>query len=50
MAVRSSSETVGAAENVTKRGMILPFQPLSLTFDNMSYFVDMPAVSHRLNT
>ena len=28
-----------------KRGMILPFQPLSLTFHNMNYFVDMPKVS-----
>jgi ABC-type glutathione transport system ATPase component len=26
-----------------QKGMILPFQPLALTFDNMSYFVDMPA-------
>nr|CAB3473545.1 unnamed protein product [Digitaria exilis] len=26
----------------TKRGMILPFVPLSLTFDNIRYSVDMP--------
>ncbi|KAG0561906.1 hypothetical protein KC19_9G102300 [Ceratodon purpureus] len=25
-----------------KKGMILPFQPLALTFDDMSYFVNMP--------
>ncbi|KXG32868.1 ABC transporter G family member 36 [Sorghum bicolor] len=26
----------------TKKGMILPFDPLSLTFDNIKYSVDMP--------
>lgn len=26
------------------KGMVLPFQPLSLTFQNMSYFVNMPKV------
>ncbi|KAK1412286.1 hypothetical protein QVD17_33413 [Tagetes erecta] len=25
-----------------KRGMILPFTPLSMSFDNISYYVDMP--------
>ncbi|KAK4427940.1 ABC transporter G family member 35 [Sesamum alatum] len=25
-----------------KRGMILPFTPLSMSFDNVNYFVDMP--------
>ncbi|KAK9054719.1 hypothetical protein SSX86_025798 [Deinandra increscens subsp. villosa] len=25
-----------------KKGMVLPFTPLSMSFDNMSYFVDMP--------
>jgi len=27
-----------------KRGMILPFQPLSISFDDLKYSVDMPAV------
>ncbi|XWS75284.1 hypothetical protein CRYUN_Cryun01aG0073100 [Craigia yunnanensis] len=27
----------------TKRGMVLPFQPLSLAFDHVNYYVDMPA-------
>ena len=27
------------------KGMILPFEPLSMSFDELSYFVDMPAVS-----
>ncbi|CAH8257288.1 unnamed protein product [Arabidopsis lyrata] len=26
----------------TKRGMVLPFQPLSLAFKNVNYYVDMP--------
>ncbi|XP_010415237.1 PREDICTED: ABC transporter G family member 39-like isoform X1 [Camelina sativa] len=26
-----------------KRGMVLPFQPLSLAFNNVNYYVDMPA-------
>ena len=32
---------------LTKRGMILPFVPLSLTFDNIKYSVDMPQVKYR---
>ena len=31
----------------TKKGMILPFDPLSLTFDNIKYSVDMPQVKYR---
>ncbi|KAL5124762.1 THO complex subunit 6 [Glycine soja] len=26
-----------------RRGMVLPFQPLSLAFNHISYYVDMPA-------
>ncbi|KAH9313294.1 hypothetical protein KI387_028329, partial [Taxus chinensis] len=26
-----------------KKGMVLPFQPLAMAFDNVSYYVDMPA-------
>lgn len=35
------------ASNVAapKRGMILPFTPLSMSFDNVNYYVDMPLVS-----
>ena len=28
----------------TQRGMVLPFEPLTMSFDNMHYFVDVPAV------
>ncbi|XP_044505622.1 ABC transporter G family member 39-like isoform X2 [Mangifera indica] len=40
LAVRSSSEMVNLAD--CKRGMILPFQPLSLVFNHVNYYVDMP--------
>lgn len=48
MAVRNhpDNSNSGATENaVTRKGMVLPFQPLSLAFDHVNYFVDMPAVS-----
>jgi hypothetical protein len=31
-------------EVASKRGMILPFTPLSMSFDNVNYYVDMPSV------
>ncbi|KAF5473598.1 hypothetical protein F2P56_010198 [Juglans regia] len=43
MAVRGSSEIVGASDDAQRRGMILPFQPLSLAFNHVNYYVDMPA-------
>ncbi|KAJ1415870.1 P-loop containing nucleoside triphosphate hydrolase [Sesbania bispinosa] len=42
---RTPSARVGsivAADNTRKRGMILPFTPLSITFDEIRYVVDMP--------
>ncbi|TYH18983.1 hypothetical protein ES288_A05G316500v1 [Gossypium darwinii] len=33
----------GANQGPSNRGMVLPFQPLSLAFDHVNYFVDMPA-------
>lgn len=42
---QDSDLTVGEPEDiVVDRGMILPFQPLSISFSDVSYFVDMPAV------
>ncbi|WCJ29208.1 ABC transporter G family member 31 [Euphorbia peplus] len=46
----SSSESEGkkklkqpvGQEGGKNKGMILPFQPLTMTFDNVNYFVDMP--------
>ncbi|KAH9674753.1 ABC transporter G family member 34 [Citrus sinensis] len=43
MSVRSSSENVGTTGHGPKKGMVLPFQPLSLAFHHVNYSVDMPA-------
>ncbi|KAL4637706.1 hypothetical protein ACB092_03G095300 [Castanea dentata] len=45
MAVRTSSEIVGASYSASKRGMVLPFQPLSLAFNHVNYYVGMPAAT-----
>ncbi len=37
-----ASDAVAQAE--PKRGMILPFQPLAISFHNINYYVDMPVV------
>ncbi|KAL5817183.1 hypothetical protein ACOSQ3_025561 [Xanthoceras sorbifolium] len=34
--------TKSSQEGGKKKGMILPFQPLAMTFHNVNYFVDMP--------
>ncbi|MCL7029383.1 hypothetical protein MKW94_012888 [Papaver nudicaule] len=36
-------EAINEANQNKKRGMVLPFQPLSITFDDITYSVDMPA-------
>ncbi|KAL5701729.1 transcription factor [Ranunculus cassubicifolius] len=36
------AEDTEAAHQNTERGMVLPFQPLSITFNNITYSVDMP--------
>ncbi|KAF8396936.1 hypothetical protein HHK36_018571 [Tetracentron sinense] len=41
-AQESKSRLTSAENGATKKGMILPFQPLSMTFHNVNYFVDMP--------
>lgn len=43
----SSSTSGGRSDNANgrrKRGMVLPFQPLSLAFDEIRYAIDMPQV------
>ncbi|KAK4412483.1 ABC transporter G family member 31 [Sesamum alatum] len=37
-----SQATISGNDGMKKRGMILPFQPLTMTFHNVNYFVDMP--------
>ncbi|KAM2893130.1 hypothetical protein FF1_008519 [Malus domestica] len=43
MTVKSSSEMIGDSDHAPKKGMALPFQPLSLAFNHVNYFVDMPS-------
>ncbi|XP_027084053.1 pleiotropic drug resistance protein 2 [Coffea arabica] len=47
MGVRNSqangNSMVSATNNQATRGMVLPFQPLSLAFNHVKYYVDMPA-------
>lgn len=49
MAVMNTPETrkptAAAEQSRARRGMVLPFQPLSLAFNHVNYYVDMPAVS-----
>ncbi|KAL0437009.1 UNVERIFIED_CONTAM: Pleiotropic drug resistance protein 2 [Sesamum radiatum] len=39
----SANSTEVAASSEPRRGMVLPFQPLSLAFNHVNYYVDMPA-------
>ncbi|GMI91957.1 ATP-binding cassette G39, PLEIOTROPIC DRUG RESISTANCE 11, pleiotropic drug resistance 11 [Hibiscus trionum] len=41
--VRDSSDIVDIADRPSRRGMVLPFKPLSLAFNHVSYSVDMPS-------
>ncbi|KAL2629110.1 hypothetical protein R1flu_013796 [Riccia fluitans] len=42
--IRESFESRDSASGVpAKRGMILPFQPLAISFNDIKYYVDMPA-------
>ncbi|KAJ4718272.1 Pleiotropic drug resistance ABC transporter [Melia azedarach] len=38
----STSEAAAAANQNKKKGMVLPFEPHSITFDEVTYSVDMP--------
>ncbi|KAJ6942433.1 ABC transporter G family member 29-like [Populus alba x Populus x berolinensis] len=41
--IKNSDSTLEAANGVApKRGMVLPFTPLSMSFEDVNYFVDMP--------
>ncbi|CAL0322060.1 unnamed protein product [Lupinus luteus] len=42
--IRNADPTIELATGVApKRGMVLPFQPLAMSFDSVNYYVDMPA-------
>ncbi|CAL9078900.1 unnamed protein product [Musa textilis] len=40
---RNSSDNFSSSVHPIRRGMVLPFQPLSLVFSHVNYYVDMPA-------
>lgn len=47
------SSRVGSINDIDqnkKRGMVLPFVPLSITFDDIKYAVDMPQVTYTILT
>ncbi|RZC83900.1 hypothetical protein C5167_046685 [Papaver somniferum] len=37
------NSSIGVADHSPRRGMVLPFQPLSISFNHINYSVDMPA-------
>ncbi|KAK7244948.1 hypothetical protein RIF29_39777 [Crotalaria pallida] len=41
--VIEGEEIVGSFDQEPRAGIVLPFQPLSLAFNHVSYYVDMPA-------
>ncbi|KAL5161234.1 ABC transporter G family member 39 [Glycine soja] len=50
MAVKESSEMASSLNQEPRKGMILPFQPLSLAFNHISYYVDMSAFAYAFLT
>lgn len=40
----ASSRTTAEDSNQNRRGMVLPFAPLAVAFDDIRYSVDMPPV------
>ena len=46
-AIEMQQRSINMGENQSKKkGMILPFEPHSICFDEVSYSVDMPQVSY----
>lgn len=44
----ADSSLEGANGVAPKKGMVLPFTPLAMSFDDVKYYVDMPPVSFNL--
>ncbi|KAI4385958.1 hypothetical protein MLD38_003942 [Melastoma candidum] len=42
VSTETQSSLTSTVDSNKKKGMILPFQPLTMTFHNVNYFVDMP--------
>ncbi|XP_021296957.1 ABC transporter G family member 39-like isoform X2 [Herrania umbratica] len=43
ISARNSSNVSIVVDRATRKGMVLPFQPLSLAFNHINYYVDMPS-------
>ncbi|CAN6438730.1 unnamed protein product [Victoria cruziana] len=43
LSIRNHSGSSRSGTTAPRKGMVLPFQPLSLAFDHVNYYVDMPA-------
>ncbi|KAF5935709.1 hypothetical protein HYC85_026838 [Camellia sinensis] len=41
-ASRGTDSSVGVTDHAPRKGMLFPFQPLSLAFNHINYYVDMP--------
>ncbi|KAI8030170.1 Pleiotropic drug resistance protein 2 [Camellia lanceoleosa] len=41
-ASRGTGSSVGVTDHAPRKGMLFPFQPLSLAFNHINYYVDMP--------
>jgi hypothetical protein len=46
----AASNHATANSNLTNKGMVLPFVPLSITFEDIRYSVDMPEVFNFFET
>lgn len=45
---RVEGSTISSSDPNRKRGMVLPFEPLSIAFNEIRYAIDMPQVSDSL--
>ncbi|KAI3761584.1 hypothetical protein L1987_52004 [Smallanthus sonchifolius] len=41
--MRDISSSISNPSGASKKGMVLPFTPLAMSFNNMNYYVDMPS-------
>ncbi|KAF5946438.1 hypothetical protein HYC85_016666 [Camellia sinensis] len=48
-ASRGTDSSVGVTDHAPRKGMLFPFQPLSLAFNHINYYVDMPISQHCLS-
>lgn len=48
MSMSSSGRNISEANQKRKGGMVLPFEPFPITFEDIKYAIDMPQVSSSL--